>query len=434
MGCLSISTEYPYTQRSIQIQLNNDKNDFIDYNTEEEQQNEVIYDPAKDPDLVVPVYRPKIACTSDDENMQVEANGNENFLIQQADFDYGSEMQYAKPQNERSGKYLLLETTDRENMSTGDYDSSDSPQSQDQKSMEKMQPGSPTLHYMAVCQNLELEPLSNTYECPQQDQINIKISKKTLPPVTSINDSTFSDRSRKKRKTETPAKKARGSADKKTAKKRDYVEYNEEPEKIAPFFLEEGLEDWSEMFSQLQHETLFPNRQSSSSDSQSDSVIFPEEPRNKKSAQNRRRNGPGLIVMRSRASQIEFLSLLEQSLHNNFASDSIEFRRVRYIGQVIQKYNLTAQQFNEYKNFVRTFQVQRKTWKNVQENLGKYRLYASIFVSCTIALLSPIGENDFDAWMKQGDMSSGKITLREDREWFKVQFSSKFSDLDLLEI
>lgn len=427
-------SEYTYAKKHIDINPMSEKNDFIDYNTTLDD-HEVYCDPKKDNDLRLcrqsKMYFPGY------ERMQVEVTGTQNPLCQfssqeQADFDYGTGIEYVKPQYPCEKDEI--DKSGRETVSTADYDCSDSPQYQQEKSIEKIQPycpGSPTLYSVTISQSLDPQ---NQYQmtvvqpdspCEYQ-QIQIKIPQMTLPPVYEA------EKSRKKRKTETASRGEPGVAKKKNNTKiRADIEDEQAqdfPEELMAFFCDEDFERVDEQ----QNDTQVIERQLSSLNFGADSDGCSEKLRNKKSAQNHRRNGPGLTTMRSRASQSVYFDLYDQGFSNDFAYS--EFCRVRYIGIVIHQYNLTSEQLNEYKTFVRRFQLQRKTWKNVSDNLGSNRLFASIFVSCIIALLSPAGENDFEAWMRQGDMSSGKVTLREDKAWFRAQFIQKFAHLGLVQV
>lgn len=69
-----------------------------------------------------------------------------------------------------------------------------------------------------------------------------------------------------------------------------------------------------------------------------------------------------------------------------------------------------------------------KFWKKPQRR----KLFASAFVSCIIALLSPIGAKDSEAWVGSEEVSPGKVNVRNNKETLRDKFWRKFSHLNLV--
>lgn len=150
---------------------------------------------------------------------------------------------------------------------------------------------------------------------------------------------------------------------------------------------------------------------------------FEEEELHKKSKQNPRRNGPGLIIKRARTGLVLLFDQHKQPL------DGEEQERLEYMNQVVRQFISTQDQLAGFERFIRGFNLQAKTWNNILANLSKNIEYGRIFLKVTDAFLSKEGEKDFEDWLENGKLKSGKAAIRESKGWFKREFNERFASI-----
>lgn len=136
--------------------------------------------------------------------------------------------------------------------------------------------------------------------------------------------------------------------------------------------------------------------------------------------QNKKRNLPGIIVMRVAASMTKILK----------GQNSQE---LNYIQAVLNKENFvnSAQSSSEFLEFLKNFDGKGKTYEWVKSKVSLNLYYGRIFRSCVDAFLAEEGKQDFNAWIKASSRmrEDSRNALMNEKAEFRVNFEQRLIDL-----
>jgi len=144
----------------------------------------------------------------------------------------------------------------------------------------------------------------------------------------------------------------------------------------------------------------------------------------KKSAQNRIKNLPGLIIQRVR-STIKICLSIENPTERGYT-------RVLYVEKFLRDMN--RKEKDRFLTFLEQYEKRWKTWHSILTFLNRSQEFGLIILEIIAMFLSDPGKQDFEEWLKSGKMcEKSKATILETKDLLAFKFSQIFKNPAVLQ-
>ena len=138
----------------------------------------------------------------------------------------------------------------------------------------------------------------------------------------------------------------------------------------------------------------------------------------KQKAQNRIKNLPGLIMQR--------VKTLVKNYFSSFNRQNTFEPKPLFVHKILQDVNKLDQ--TRFSHFLDQYEKHWKTWKTIIEFLERNPRYGKVMLELVAEFLGPLGEEDFNEWLKNGKMCTKSILTIQDA---KKLLASKFDAITL---
>lgn len=137
---------------------------------------------------------------------------------------------------------------------------------------------------------------------------------------------------------------------------------------------------------------------------------LPKKSQKEKSVQNPRKNLPGLVLQRIRATCMNYLGNKSKPL------SSCDEGRLKYVKDIFDQVN--PEEIRIFQEYFMRMDKNSKTWKSTSDYINGNRVFSQIMHRIIEGFLGEEGTIDFEDWLATGKMTNQtKQVIREGKDW-----------------